>query len=96
VRDVNGDDRPDLLLAGNDVTVRPQWGRAEAEKGTILLNQGDLTFDVLQSRESGFFVPQVVRRLGILEEGPAAPLVLVGTNNGSFSAFSLSPESGPQ
>jgi len=92
VRDVNGDDRPDLLLAGNDVTARPQWGRAEAEKGTVLLNQGSLTFDALESRESGFFVPDVVRRMTVLEEGPAAPMVLVGTNNGSMSAFSLPAE----
>lgn len=92
VRDVNGDDRPDLLLAGNDVTVRPQWGRAEAEKDTVLLNQGSLTFDALESRESGFFVPDVVRRMTVLEEGPAAPMVLVGTNNGSMSAFLLPAE----
>ena len=92
VRDLNGDDRPDLLLAGNDFTVRPQWGRADAEKGTVLLNEGNLRFDVRQSRESGFFAPKDVRSMTLV--GGPSPLVVVGNNDASPSAFS--PVSPPQ
>ncbi|MFB6230291.1 MAG: VCBS repeat-containing protein [Salinibacter sp.] len=91
-RDVNGDDLPDLLLAGNDFTVRPQWGRADAEKGTVLLNQGNSTFTVLRSRKSGFHAPKDVRSMTLIEEGPAAPMVVVGNNDASLSAFSLSAQ----
>jgi hypothetical protein len=92
VHDLNGDDRPDLLLAGNDFTVRPQWGRADAEKGTVLLNEGDLRFDVRQSRESGFFAPKDVRSMTLV--GGPSPLVVVGNNDAPLSAFS--PVSPPQ
>ncbi|MFB6098145.1 MAG: VCBS repeat-containing protein, partial [Salinibacter sp.] len=91
--DVNGDDRPDLLFAGNDFTVRPQWGRADAQEGTILLTQRDLTFKVLPSRRSGFFAPQDVRSMALIEDGPAAPMVVVGNNNAPLSAFSVSARS---
>jgi hypothetical protein len=91
VRDVNGDDRPDLLLSGNDFTVRPQWGRADAQKGAVLLNQGDLTFEVLSSRESGFYAPRDVRSMTLIESGPAAPMVVVGNNNAPLSSFSVPP-----
>ena len=88
VRDVNADGRPDLLLAGNDFTVRPQWGRADAEKGTVLLNQGDLQFKGRGSRESGFYAPTDVRDLVIVGEGPQSLLVL-GNNNATLSTFSF-------
>jgi len=88
VRDINGDERPDLLMAGNDFTVRPQWGRADAEKGTVLLNEGDLQFEALRSRESGFFAPKDVRDLAFVD-GPSAPLLLVGNNNATLTTFSL-------
>ncbi len=88
IRDVNDDGRPDLLLAGNDFTVRPQWGRADAEKGTVLLNRGSLQFDALQSRESGFYAPKDVRDLLFVGDG-ADSLLLVGNNNAALSAFSI-------
>jgi len=91
VRDVNGDGRPDLLLAGNDFTVRPQWGRADAEKGTVLLNRGDLDFEPLLPRESGFYAPRDVRSL-VLTDGPN-PLLLVGNNNAPLTIFSFDSRS---
>jgi hypothetical protein len=87
VRDVNRDGRPDLLLAGNDFTVRPQWGRADAEKGTVLLNRGDLDFEPLLPRESGFYAPNDVRSLTVTD-GPN-PLLLVGNNNAPLTTFSF-------
>ncbi|MFB6098481.1 MAG: VCBS repeat-containing protein, partial [Salinibacter sp.] len=92
VRDVTHDGRPDLVLAGNDFTVRPQWGRADAEKGTVLRNEGGLQFEVLQSRESGFFAPKDVRELALLPASPS-PLILVGANSAALSAFRLLPPS---
>jgi hypothetical protein len=93
VHDVNGDDRPDLLLAGNDFTVRPQWGRADAEKGTVLLNRGDRRFEALRSGESGFYAPKDVRSLLRVGEGPGS-VIVVGNNNAALSAFA--PVSPPQ
>jgi len=88
VRDVNGDERPDLLLAGNDFTVLPQWGRADAEKGTVLINRENRRFEPLRSRKSGFFAPWDVRALGVVQTAPSL-LLLVGANNDSLSTFEL-------
>lgn len=70
--------------------MRPQWGRADAEKGTVLLNEGDLRFGVRRSRENGFFAPKDVRSMTLV--GGPSLLVVVGINDAPLSAFSpLSP-----
>ena len=89
VRDLNGDDRPDLLLAGNDRTVRPQWGRADAEKGTVLLNRGHLRFRALDPARSGFNAPQDVRDLRVIDGTTPAARIVVGANNARLSMFSV-------
>jgi len=88
VRDVNGDDRPDLLLAGNDLTVRPPWGPSDAGQGVLLLNRGNLAFDAQRAAHSGFYAPGDVRDL-LLVPTADAPLVLVGTNDASLDLFEL-------
>lgn len=90
VYDVDRDGRLDLVMAGNDFTVRPQWGRADAEKGTVLLNADDLAFEPLDARERGFYAPGDVRTLMLLDE-EGAPRIVVGTNNDELSVFSIQP-----
>lgn len=54
VRDVNADGRPDLLLGGNSTNFIPMFGRLDANKGMVLLNQGNLQFTFLPPFRSGF------------------------------------------
>ncbi|MFB6229989.1 MAG: hypothetical protein ABEL04_02440, partial [Salinibacter sp.] len=86
--DVNGDDRPDMLLAGNDFTVRAPWGPSDAGKGLLLVNQGHLTFDAQRPSESGFYAPRDVRNL-LLVPTPDAPLVVVGNNDGPIELHEI-------
>ena len=88
VRDVNGDDRPDVLLAGNDFTRHRYWGPSDAGKGLLLLNQGGMSFKAQRAAESGFYAPGDVRDL-LLVPTADAPLVLVGNNDAALDLFEL-------
>jgi hypothetical protein len=88
LHDVNDDDRPDLLLAGNDFTVPEPWGPSDAGKGVLLMNQGNLTFDAQRPSESGFYAPGDVRALLLLPT-PEAPLVVVGNNDAPLNLFEI-------
>ena len=44
VDDFNKDDKPDLLLFGNNYTFRNDYGRSDAKPITLLLGKGDGTF----------------------------------------------------
>ena len=93
VHDVNEDGRPDVLLAGNDFTVRKPWGPADAGKGALLLNRGNLTFDAQRSAESGFSAPDDVRDLLFVSTSDT-PLVVVANNDASLDLFEM--RSSPQ
>lgn len=88
VRDVNGDDRPDVLLAGNDFTVRRPWGPSNAGQGALLMNEGNLAFEAQRAHASGFFAPGDVRSL-LLVPTPDASLIVVGNNDASVDLFEL-------
>ena len=54
--DLNGDGRKDLILGGNDSGFTPQFSRLDASFGHVLLNQGDGTYQRLESGASGLFI----------------------------------------
>lgn len=54
--DLNGDNLPDLILAGNDAGFAPQFSKLDASFGHVLLNQGQRKFRSLHSRNSGLFI----------------------------------------
>ena len=86
--DLNGDDLPDLVMAGNDYTTRPQLGPANGGRGAVLLGQGDIQFADLGPVESGFYVPGDVRRLAVVNT-VGGPVLIVANNNGPLSLFGL-------
>jgi len=86
IHDVNEDDRPDVLLAGNDFTVREPWGPSDAGQGVLLINQDSLAFDAQRAHESGFFAPGDVRSV-LFVPTSEAPLLLVGNNDAALDLF---------
>ena len=59
--DINGDGRPDILLAGNEYGFLPQFERLDAGRGLVLINKGNAKFQVLSCEESGMEVDGQVR-----------------------------------
>ncbi|MFQ5568938.1 MAG: VCBS repeat-containing protein [Rhodothermales bacterium] len=90
--DFNHDGRQDLLLAGNNRSVRPQWGAYDAGQGLLLLGRGDLSFEAVRAAESGFYAPGDVRYLALVPTRQG-PLVVVANNDAEVTTFTLLSDS---
>jgi hypothetical protein len=60
-RDVDGDGRTDVLLAGNFDGVKPEIGRMAAGHGLLLRGNGTGEFTPVEGLHSGFVVPGQAR-----------------------------------
>jgi len=59
--DLNADGKLDILLAGNQFSLQPQFGRLDASYGHVLINKGNRNFLWLEPRLSGLQVEGAVR-----------------------------------
>ncbi len=87
-RDVNGDGRQDILLAGNFDGVKPEFGRMAASDGLVLLGGEKGTFTALRPAESGFRVPGQTRGIATLRTKRGVQ-VIVARNNAAPLVFSM-------
>lgn len=79
VRDFNGDNFSDVLLAGNDYTYDVSTGYYDANKGIVLLNKGkEKGFNLLTPSKSGILLQGMVESL-LLFEGDTT-LIVAGIN----------------
>ena len=85
LRDFNGDNQPDVFLAGNDYSYDVSTGYYAANKGVILLNKGNRGFKVLPSSESGIVIEGQIEAVEYLE-GEDNWLV-VGVNRDKIRVF---------
>jgi len=79
-QDLNGDEKIDLVMAGNDAGFTPQFSKLDASFGHVLINQGDGQFKRIESGESGLFLKGEVRQLMEINMNGQRHL-LVGINN---------------
>ena len=89
VRDISGDDRPDLIVAGNQYGNRAEEGRLNAGRGMLLKGNGDGTFEVMHS--GGFSASGDVRRLlpvSVADE----EWIVVGRNNSFLDVYTRTVE----
>ncbi|WP_090148442.1 VCBS repeat-containing protein [Dyadobacter soli] len=61
--DVNHDGKPDLIVAGNFTYFIPQFGSLDACRGNVLINKGNMQFEVLQSVQSGYALDGEVKQI---------------------------------
>ncbi len=86
--DLNGDQLPDLLMAGNDEGFKPQFSKLDGGYGHTLLNQGQGNFEWVTPAVSGFFVKGQARNFQPLQVGDDH-FVVVGLNNKKPKLFKL-------
>src|SRR5205823_1995633 len=79
-RDLDGDGKPDLLLAGNFDGVKPEIGRMSASYGLLLRGDGTGRFAPVRAAESGFFVPGQARDIQAIRTRQGE-LIVVTQNN---------------
>ncbi|RAK02203.1 VCBS repeat protein [Larkinella arboricola] len=80
--DFDRDGRPDLLLMGNNSTMRLRIGKIDANHGVLLNNRGNWQFMPVSSTTSGIFVKGDVRDVKMVGD-----YVLVGVNNRPLRVF---------
>ncbi|MEM1095823.1 MAG: FG-GAP-like repeat-containing protein, partial [Bacteroidota bacterium] len=86
--DADRDGTTDLLLAGNDSSVRAQWGREQAGQGLWLRGQDALSFTPKPSPESGLFLPDDVRDMQLVRTSNGT-VVVAATNDAALQVFGI-------
>ncbi|HVF81691.1 MAG TPA: VCBS repeat-containing protein, partial [Flavisolibacter sp.] len=79
VVDANGDNKPDILLAGNYYDNNIEMGRYDADFGTLLINKGAGNFS--GSPLNGIAIKGQVRRVKPIKIGKQAAYVLARNND---------------
>src|SRR5213594_851415 len=89
-QDVDGDGKPDLLLAGNFDGVQPEIGRMSASYGLGLRGDGMGRFTPVRAAQSGFAVPGQARDIQRVRTR-RGDLYVVTRNNERALVFRASP-----
>ena len=89
-RDVDGDGKTDLLLAGNFDGVQPEIGRMSATYGLVLRGDGTGRFTPVRVAQSGFVVPGQARDIQRVRTR-RGDLYVVTRNNDRPLIFRSSP-----
>lgn len=84
--DFNNDKVNDLLLIGNNYSVRPSFGRYDAGYGWCLLGSKENGFDALTPTESGFVVRGDARKIVRLNV-TGKQILVIAINNGKLQIF---------
>ena len=82
VVDANGDNLPDILLAGNYYENSIQMGRNDADFGTMLINKGNGKFDV--ESLNGLQIKGQVRHISEINIGNKKAFVLARNNDSTM------------
>lgn len=86
--DLNGDQRKDLLLGGNQYKAKPELGINAASYGQVFIQRQDGTFDYLPSDESGLFEKGEIRDFDIITiEGKE--YLIIAKNNSEMATYKL-------
>ena len=80
-RDLNSDGLEDIVLAGNLYTSEIETPRADASYGLVLINNGNSSFDAMQSSKSGLFLNGDIKAMSFIRNGKQISLI-TGSNNG--------------
>ncbi len=86
IHDLNNDGNMDLILAGNDYTIRPSMGRYDASYGWCLLGDTEYRYNVLMPSMSGLKITGDARRILIIKVLGKQYLV-AAVNEGDIQIF---------
>jgi hypothetical protein len=78
--DVNNDNKPDILMGGNNFNCPPQFGRMDASHGELLINKGNMQFETIKYPNSGLNISGQIKDIKPLTI-KGVHYVLIGVNN---------------
>lgn len=80
-RDINNDNRPDIIVAGNITECLPQFGRLDASYGVVLGNKGYRQFIVIPAAQTGITVTGMVRDIAWIKGNRGNYLLFLRNND---------------
>lgn len=86
IKDIDQDGKPDLILGGNNVGLKPETGRYDASSGLVFLNNGNRRWRYIPNFVSGWQSPGEIRALTSISRNNTTQLV-VGRNNDTVQFF---------
>ncbi len=86
--DVNHDNKPDIIMGGNNFNCPPQYGRLDASRGEILINKGNKQFEFVQNPRSGINISGQIKDIKPLSI-KGNNYVLIGVNNEKPRLFKM-------
>ena len=87
--DVDGDQKPDIILAGNEYQAEVMTGRYDASYGLLLKGDGRGTFKAISPLQSGLIIDGDVKDMKIINTPSRERLLLVAVNNDKMKIFRL-------
>ncbi len=81
VEDFTRDNKPDILLGGNNYRVKPEVGRYDASFGLLLEGRGDGTFTAIGPAESGVSIHGEIRDLQMMRIGNTNAVLVLRNND---------------
>jgi len=64
--DINGDGKPEIITGGNLFDFTPQFGRLDANYGSVMINKGHREFQILSTSQAGIQVSGQIRDIKVL------------------------------
>ena len=87
VMDVNKDGILDIILGGNQYEFKPQFGRLDANHGSVLLGDKKGNFTWLPYANSGFFLTGEVQKIKTVKNKNNTTAILAVLNNNTPKLF---------
>lgn len=85
-KDLDGDGRPDLILGGNNYSLKPQFGRLDSNFGSVLLNK-ETGFEHAPSSKTGFKFSGEVKALEWLKDSNGNEYIFMGITDDKPKLF---------
>jgi hypothetical protein len=87
VMDVNKDGILDIILGGNQYEFKPQFGRLDANHGSVLLGNKKGNYTWLPYANSGFFVTGEIQKLRMIKNKNNTLAIITVLNNAAPKLF---------
>ncbi|MGR3810681.1 VCBS repeat-containing protein [Jiulongibacter sp. NS-SX5] len=84
-RNINNDELPDIIIAGNNYQLEPtNSGYIEGSLGTVLLNKGNKSFTVLTNQKSGLYLKGQTKELREIRTKKGSEILAARQNNSAL------------
>lgn len=87
--DINGDGFMDIIMGGNNFEFKPQYSRLDANDGSVLLNNKDLTFEWQDYNKSGFVVKNEVKHIAQFKDKNGDKYIIAVVNDDEPKIFEV-------